>query len=49
MLCPRNGAPEEDKQHILTCPAPEARNLWEKSLKALDLWLHDEGTNDTSI
>jgi len=27
------------------CPAPEARTLWEKSQKALDLWLRDEGTN----
>jgi len=27
------------------CPVPEARELWEKSLKALELWLKDEGTD----
>jgi len=45
MKCPWCDAPEEDKQHILTCPAPEARNLWEKYMKDLDLWLRDEGTD----
>jgi len=47
-LCPRCKATNEDKQHILTCPALEARSLWEKSLKAVDLWLQDEGT-DTQL
>jgi len=45
MKCPWCNTPEEDKQHILTCPALEARNLWEKSMKALDIWLRDKGTN----
>jgi len=45
MQCPRCHAPQEDKQHILTCPAPIARDLWEKSLKALEIWLRDEGTD----
>jgi len=46
--CPRCGDPQEDKNHILNCHAPEARKLWDKSLKALDWWLQDEGT-DTSL
>jgi len=44
-LCPRCNANNEDKQHILTCPAPAARSLWEKHLKTIDLWLRDEGTD----
>jgi len=43
--CTRCNTNEEDKRHILTCPAPEAQNLWDKHLKAIDLWLRDEGTN----
>jgi len=43
--CPQCNGTEEDKQHILTCPTPEAQNLWEKHLKAIDLWLRDEGTD----
>jgi len=44
-MCPRCNATDEDKQHILTCPAPEARSLWAKQMKAIDLWLRDEGTD----
>jgi len=47
-MCPRCKATDEDKQHILTCPAPEVRSLWEKQLKVIDLWLWDEGT-DTQL
>ncbi len=47
MQCPRCHAPQEDKQHILTCPALITQELWEKSLKALDLWLQDEATDTT--
>jgi len=43
--CPRCGDMLEDKQHILTCHAPEARELWETSLKAVERWLKDEGTD----
>jgi len=39
MQCPRCHTPHQDKQHILTCPAPIAQELWEKSLESLDLWL----------
>jgi len=45
MKCPWCDVPKEDKQHILTCPDPEARNLWEKLMKDLYLWLRDEGTD----
>jgi len=37
--------PQEDKQHILMYPALEAQELWDKSLKALELWLRDKGTD----
>jgi len=41
--CLRCGDPQEDKHHILNCHAPEARELWEKSLKAIECWLKEEG------
>jgi len=43
--CPQCQEPQEDKNHILTCPATEAQDLWNKSLKALEQWLKDKGTD----
>jgi len=34
--CPRCSEQQEDKYHIMACPAPMARERWEKSLKALE-------------
>jgi len=45
MQCPRCGNPQEDKHHILNCHAPEAMELWGKSLKAVERWLKEEGTD----
>jgi len=42
--CPRCPEPVEDKRHILECPNPTTRELWEKSIKQLDDWLKVEGT-----
>jgi len=43
--CPRCPDILEDKLHILTCPAPEARVLWEKSLVVIERWLKGEHTD----
>jgi len=45
MLCLHCMALQEDKQHILSCPTPAAQLLWEKSLKELEVWLKEEGTD----
>ncbi len=40
--CPRCHKPQEDKYHIMTCPATAAQEWWEKLMKELELWLRDK-------
>jgi len=43
--CLRCYKTQEDKNHIMTCPAPEACERWEKSMKAIESWLREENTD----
>jgi len=45
--CPRCQETTEDKTHIMTCPDPNARETWKKSLRAIEMWLKDEQTDKT--
>jgi len=47
--CPRCQTPLEDKDHILQCQAPMAKEQWEKSLAALQQWMTDSGANPLLI
>jgi len=42
--CPRCNEVTEDKQHVIRCPAPEARQQWTASLAKLKQWLWAQGT-----
>ncbi len=42
--CPRCDEVTEDKQHVIRCPAPEARQQWTASLAKLKQWLQAQGT-----
>jgi len=42
--CPRCNKVTEDKQHVIRCPAPEARQQWTASLAKLKQWLRAQGT-----
>ncbi len=46
--CPCYATQVEDKAHILTCPDKQAWDLWNKSLKQIEDWLKQKGT-DTYI
>jgi len=45
--CLRCSEPQEDKPHIMACPAPVAWERWEKSFKALESWLQEENMERT--
>ncbi len=43
--CPLCEAPVEDACHVIQCPDPRARKVWEASLTKLDSWMKDQRTN----
>jgi len=43
--CPRCNATVEDKQHVIKCPAPAARQQWTTSMAKLKAWLRAQGTS----
>jgi len=42
--CLRCQAELEDKQHIIRCPAENAREQWKLSIQKLSRWMKDQGT-----
>jgi len=47
--CPRCGATQEDKPHIILCSQQEATNLWTSALSSLQTWLLEEETDPLLI
>jgi len=43
--CPQCHAETEDKQHIVHCPDPKARQQWSANMAKLKQWLHAQGTD----
>ena len=46
MACPRCNAPVEDAKHVIQCPQPEAREVYQGSMLKVHLWMRDEETDD---
>lgn len=43
-ICPRCGT-KETIQHVISCPATEAREVWIKEIKGLQDWMEGAGTD----
>jgi hypothetical protein len=42
--CPRCDRIQEDTLHVIVCPAPRAKTVWELSIQALSQWMLDNKT-----